>query len=120
MAGEEDRDKDLATRDWGPCILDDVTKMVSTCIHAGSGIASVKTRELDVPATAGNLEWLGALHKAKLNMVFLPLGSRCRVMIFATSIKLRCLDSQMTAEEREESVTTVLTQVSEGLVCQGD
>jgi hypothetical protein len=118
----DDSDKQQGTPDagYGPCILDSVVDMVETCVHAGSGIASVRTKELDLPATAANLEWLGAKLKEKLNMIYLPIGRHCKVMIFPHAVKLRCLDDDRTLGERQMAVDEVMNNVSEALVCAMD
>jgi hypothetical protein len=120
VAADEGAARRKSGTDYGPCILDSVVDMVETCVHAGSGIASVRTKKLDIRATAANLKWLGAKLKEKLNMIYLPVGRHCKVMIFTHAVKLRCLDDDRPLSERQMAVDEVMANVSEALVCTED
>jgi hypothetical protein len=101
-----------------PCIVDDGLDMVKACIHAGSGLATIQTKEVDLVQTARNLADYGGSHKERLGLVFFQLGTKCKVMIFKTTIKLRCLETHATEEERREAITEVLTLVTENIICK--
>ena len=100
-----------------PCIVDDGLEMVKACIHAGSGLATIRTKDVDLVQTATNLADYGGSHKERLGLVFFQLGSKCKVMIFRTTIKLRCLETHATEDERRDAITEVLTLVTENMVC---
>jgi len=99
------------------CLEDNIIHTVHACIHAGTGIASVRTKKLDIPACAENLVEFGGEYMKRLGMIYLRFGKSCKVMIFPTSIKLRCLEEHDTVREREEAVTEVMAVVSENLAC---
>ena len=96
---------------------DDVMRIATTCAHAGSGVASIRTKKIDILATAKNLEDYGARYKEPLDMIILELGRHCRIMIFPLSVKLRCLGAHETPEERVKAVESAMQLVTENLVC---